>query len=328
MSNQGVNNKYFANDGKPSIEAFFGPYATLEAALLAIPSNFRQLGREVGIVVGNVITRYELSGFDETNPTERDNLTVSAFKPIGGDTDLTGIEAEITAIKGIIREPANYVQPTISITNVTQTVEKGTTLSNVDVDITFTPNDAGAASSYILRQTVQSTNTDIGTSDNNTVTISNIENTVELTGIVAYSQGILKNDNLGQPDPTGQIQAGSINSSIRTITPRLRMWYQATSVDIDTSAEVRALVNDVWDNQNSITLQTGTTETNFVVAVPSSKTTASTLSAQDTSNNIGLTYTFTETVTVNLPTGTEEYRIYKLTIGNPYPTSANHVIQL
>lgn len=82
MANQGLSNKYYSNDGSPSIEAFKGPYATLDAALAAIPQAFRQLGREVLIKTGTRIRSYRLDGFDDTNQTNRENITIANIVPL------------------------------------------------------------------------------------------------------------------------------------------------------------------------------------------------------------------------------------------------------
>lgn len=74
MPNQGVDNKYFANDGSPSIEAYFGPHISKQAALDAVPNAFRVVGRRVGVIANNVVTTYTFGNFEET--VDKSTLTV------------------------------------------------------------------------------------------------------------------------------------------------------------------------------------------------------------------------------------------------------------
>ena len=261
---------------------------------------------------------YGIENPSTTSPIPVENGT-DAFST-GGAYNL---EDNLNKVKEALRVPPTYVQPTANITNISQTVEKGTTLTDLDVNISFTQNDAGSANGYSLEQD----GVEISTTQNNTLTLSNIINSIVFQGFVSYDEGAVKNDNFNEPNTTGQILAGTKESGTRTITPRLYVFYGSTANNSVDSDDVRAL-NKLFDNRSSITLSTGTSNTIFEVAVSSTKTTASSLSAQDTTNNISLTYDFDRLITVNLPTGTQEYRIYKLTIDNAYPTSANHLIQL
>jgi hypothetical protein len=289
-------------------------------------------GDITGITLTNQIVLLDIKDID-TTPVYNDiitdiSLTISDTPTENGtDAFSTGgaynLESNLNNVKEALRVPPTYIQPTVSITNVSQTVEKGTTLTDLDVNISFTQNDAGLADAYSLEQD----GVLISTTQNSTVTLSNITSSIVFEGFVSYEEGAVKNDNFNEPNTTGQILAGIKESSTRTITPRLYVFYGATANNSVDSDDVRAL-NKLFDNRSSITLSTGTSNTIFEVAVSSTKTTASSLSAQDTTNNISLTYDFDRLITINLPTGTQEYRIYKLTIGSAYPTSANHVIQL
>lgn len=91
---QGISNDYFNVGGKPSIEAFFGPHVSLEAALNAVPAALRKVGRKVGIRLPdtNVVKTYVFNDFDDSDSEVRSDLTVASIVPfentmtfIGGD---------------------------------------------------------------------------------------------------------------------------------------------------------------------------------------------------------------------------------------------------
>lgn len=122
-------------------------------------------------------------------------------------------EDKIGLILSVIAEPPVYVPPTSSITNVTALAEVGSTVS-VNITQTFNKNDAGNKTSEIIKKNGETV------SETNTYTESLVVptgNTV-YSGTVNYAEGATKNNNLGLPDPTGKITAGSVNSANRTIS--------------------------------------------------------------------------------------------------------------
>ena len=230
------------------------------------------------------------------------------------------IALAIQSINDAIAEAPSYSYPSLSIPNVSQSIEKGSNLSNINLDISFYENDGGVATGYsLLRNGIE-----ISTTQNNTESETNITSNIKYEGVVSFNEGDCKNNNLGVEDCNGHILAGSKTSSSRTITPRLYMWYGAVSNVPTVSNTVRGISSKVWDNTNTINLSTGTSKTVFAVAVPESKTTANELDAQDTTNNVALVYTYNNTIEVDLENGQETYRVYTLSIDNPYPTSATH----
>jgi hypothetical protein len=257
-----------------------------------------------------------------------DDTTFVTVKGSDVQTYLENLDERLIAIGtgGGVINPI-YTMPTLAITTLSQTVEIGETLTDLPLDFIFIQNDAGAVVSYFLSKDGIST----AVAQANLITLTDILVPIELQGIVSYLEGPIKNDSAGDPYPTGQIPAGSVTSTIKTITPKLKIWYGASSFIPATSSQVRALVSptDIWADDANLSLSTGTTELNFVVAVPTSLTTDATLLGQDTTNSFPLTYYFNNAVVVTLPDGsTEQYRIYVLTIGNAYPVGATHIITL
>lgn len=90
MANQGLSNKYYSNDGSPSIEAFKGPYVSLATALAAIPQQFRQVGREILIKTGTRVKSYKLDGFDDSIQANREAITTSNIVPVETTMEVSG----------------------------------------------------------------------------------------------------------------------------------------------------------------------------------------------------------------------------------------------
>lgn len=125
--------------------------------------------------------------------------------------------------------PASYIQP-----GVTCRVSSGTSAGNYEVgtEITttlqgvFTKNDAGDLTQLeILKngtQIISGTETPL-TSEQQTFTLG--DETVTFTAKATYAAGPIKNDNLGQPSPNGQIQSGSKTSSGVSFSGKRNLFY-------------------------------------------------------------------------------------------------------
>ena len=133
------------------------------------------------------------------------------------------------------RIPASYTGLNGSITNVSQTVEKGTDLNNLTVNISFNKNDAGNPTGFAL---IRDNTTTVGNSQNNVIDLINIINTITLKGVINYSDGIIKNDNLGDASPNGRILAGTYTTSNRSINTIIPQFYGKMTTDepLDTYA--------------------------------------------------------------------------------------------
>jgi hypothetical protein len=205
----------------------------------------------------------------------------------------------------------NITLPTISFNVSNQIIEKGTDFAQT-VNVAFNQNDAGDLESYSLEKD----GTEVSATQSTAFAANNVIANFTLQGFVSYAANSV-------------LSAGTISTPLRTITQRLKVWYGAVSAIPTNSAQVRAITNDVWDNANTITLQTGTTNNKFVVARPTSSGTEASLQAQDITNNVSYTYDFESTINVVLPnTTTEQYRIYVLEVNNAYTTNAQHLIQI
>ncbi len=232
--------------------------------------------------------------------------------------------SDVEAIIDLVTEAPTYIAPTASITNVSQTVEKGADLS-LAINTTFTQNDAGALDAISLKQD----GVEIGTNATELVNLSDIQANIQFQSDVSYLQGPVKNNNLGNPDPTGRIEAGTVSSSIRTITARLKIFYGSVSAIPTTSAQARALAS-VFENDNSISINTGTVNTNFVVALPSGITITQVIDTVNANNDITEEYELVDgDFTINDAGGNPvSYDLYAMTIAIPYSPSTIHQITL
>ena len=145
--------------------------------------------------------------------------------------------------------PATYTQP-----GVTCRVSTGTAAGNYEVGPeinttiqgTFTQNDAGDLSTIeILKNgsSILSQATSPITTEAQTFTLG--EETVSFTAKATYTEGEIKNDNLGQPSPEGHITAGSKTSSAVSFVGKRNLFY-GTGVGQapeQTTTTVRALAN-------------------------------------------------------------------------------------
>ena len=205
----------------------------------------------------------------------------------------------------------NITLPTISFNINSQIIEKGADFAQT-INIVFAPNDAEATEATF---SLEKDGVEVSATQSTEFEAINVVSNFTLQGFVSYAANSV-------------LSAGTISTPLRTITQKLKVWYGALSAIPTNSTEVRAIANDVWDNANTITLETGTTEKIFAVARPTSEGTQASLSAQDTTNNVSYTYDFVGTVNVVLPNATtEEYGIYVLEVDNAYTTNAQHLIQ-
>ena len=235
------------------------------------------------------------------------------------------IATVINQILDVISEHPLYYPPNVSLNNITQIVENGSNLSGV-LSITFTQNDAGEVISYsILKNSIEITNT-----QNTVFNETNIQNQIIYNCIVCYESGIIKNNNLGIPDPTGRILQGCITSSNRTITPLLKYFWGNTSTIPTSSSEIRSLSNNTFSNISQITLSTGTVNTNFIVCIPNNKSIVSVIDTSNLNANITNNYILINNNFQVADAGgiLHSYKLYIMNTSVPYSPSANHLITI
>ena len=137
-----------------------------------------------------------------------------------GDTIAAGTSVENVIKKMLAKQvPPTYTAPTVSISNNSGTAagnyEIGTTISP-KMKATFNKNDGGNLTAISLSPSVASGSTSPLTGD---VAPFVLESTTSYRAEASYEAGPIKNDNLGEPYPTGSIPAGTKYSSYMTFTP-------------------------------------------------------------------------------------------------------------
>jgi len=153
---------------------------------------------------------------------------------LGGLTDGTEIPEGTTLDQFIAMLTAKAVPPTYSQPGVTCRVSSGNQASSYEVGTqinttiqgTFTQNDAGALTTIeILKNgvSIQSQATSPITTEAQTFTLG--EETVSFTAKATYAAGPVKDDNLGQPSPDGQIKAGSKTSAAVSFVGKRNLFY-------------------------------------------------------------------------------------------------------
>ena len=202
-------------------------------------------------------------------------------------------------------------QPTISFNVNSDIIERGSNYSKT-ININFNQNDAGPLLSYSLEKN----GIEVSSTQITNFVADNVTSDFTLQAKVNH-------------DSSSQLIANTVATDIRNISQKLKIWYGALASLPTASAQVRAITNNVWDTQNEIILDTGTTNNYFVVVVPTSVNNSASLLAQDVTNNVNYNYNFVNTVDVILPNGNlQEYRVYSLELDNAYSSNAEHVIQI
>lgn len=109
--------------------------------------------------------------------------------------------------------PPTYNLPTLSVAygspTVVGTYEVGSTVSSFTITPNFDPNDSGGLINFVYYKDA----TNLGTGSTKAVSSFTINSSTTLQVSAGYSQGSIKNDNLGNPYPTGRINAGSLTNT-------------------------------------------------------------------------------------------------------------------
>jgi len=175
-----------------------------------------------------------------------EEITVSVNGGGLGGYDFLETIANGTPFTTVFREllrsaaPATYTQPSISISgnnlaNGTKTGEVGLN-ETVIISPTWTQNDAGSSNQFVVDKDDVAIHTDTtvpipDASYNDTI---NAEGTFVYHGEMSYNQGPVLNDSLGDPDPSGQIPAGTITSNDVTYN-KAYPWYFGTGATAPSS---------------------------------------------------------------------------------------------
>lgn len=256
-----------------------------------------------------------------------EDITVLGVGSVGGYDEGNIIPTGSTLqsfIKGLVqkRVPATYTAPVLVVSGGSSaTHESGSTVV-LDYTSTFNQNDAG---SLILNDVTYLGNTLSGSENPknfNFALTATSTTTIEFTS--SYNAGPVKNDNFGDPSPTGKIEAGSLSVS-RQVKFGLYNFYGPGNATTNTT--VRALPNT--PNTNFI-LNTGTTESTMTIAIPATRNLSSVIDLDALNLNITANYTLVNSnLQVTLPNGDNvSYEVYQLQLASSYSSNHRHSITL
>ena len=221
------------------------------------------------------------------------------------------------------RIAATYNAPTVSLSiSPGSTQEVGVNLNYI-LNPTFNQKDGGSNTNTVFKRSGVEIHTQSDMEDytdsSRTVILGNLAYSVE----VDYNQGPIKNDNFGDPDPSGQIPAGT---AVKT-TNVVGAYYNMHGIGVVSSGQ------DVRDNStktfsNTGTLNTGSVEKTFFIAVPSDKTLSSVIDLGnkdgDLAVNVTGDYVLSQTI-VEVPDAAGTNVPYKVYINtNAVAYSSNH----
>lgn len=214
--------------------------------------------------------------------------------------------------------PPTYTAPSTGINGTSNIdIESGTT-QEITVNGTFTQNDGGAKTT----EKIFKNNIEVETDNSYTESIK-LSSTVTYRYEASYLQGPIKNDNNGDPYPTGRIQAGTAVSINRTYTPVLKRFFGPAAAGL---VNHRTLPS-VFDNtSNTWILNTGTVFKDYYIDIPNGRSLVSVIDLDALNLNITNLFNLNSG---NIPDAGGDNQAYKkllMTSDNPYP--ANHRFQI
>ena len=170
-----------------------------------------------------------------------------------GDTLLKGLSFTDFAKKILQKRIApKYINPSVSLSTDAKSVLERDSSATIVITPSFTQNDAGAVTGYELFRNGVSIYTDTTVSVY-TDSITNLSGTyIQYTCKVTYADGEIKNDNMGDPDTTGQILAGSITGTASKINIALKYYYGKNSIQ---TISMLSSLTSVLDTKKDLTLK-------------------------------------------------------------------------
>ena len=154
--------------------------------------------------------------------------------------------------------PASYSAPTLGISSG-QTVEAGTSITPT-ITPTWNQRDGGTSILYSLKKggvDIFTNATAIAHADS--VFILGDE-TVSYQATNTYNAGPIKNNNQGNPSPTGQIAAGTATSNVASYTGKRNLFYGINQSD---PRALTALLGPVNSTTFTINIPSGATSVKF-----------------------------------------------------------------
>ena len=170
-----------------------------------------------------------------------------------------------------------YTKPSVSLAKsgagtAAGNYEAGTSVTPI-LTATFNKNDAGD----LTKLSVLKAGSEVGSDTSSPYTYTGEaivlgDETVTFTAKAEYGDGQVKNNNLGQPDATGQIKAGSVNSANFSYTGQRNLFYGTGVSELPelTSDVIRSLTNKRLNPTQGLnfTINMATGQQYFIFAYP------------------------------------------------------------
>jgi hypothetical protein len=276
---------------------------------------------------------------ESKNPTggvlERDitvaGVTVGNFS--SGDTLNKGTSITTILEDMLIKKiAATYAAPTGTLSSTESgDVEIGSIVSP-SLSASFTQRDGGTLTKYVLKR---GTTTLV---DNATI-ITHIDNNQSIGSTVlsyqatfSYNDGSVKNNNVGEASPTGQIKAGSVTSNTISITGRRNAFYGING-QITTSAQIRTYTGKVLNpvEGTTFTIEVPKDSVTFEFAYPATLRDISKLMHVDSNFDIKSSSLLSKT-TVNVEGANGftaiAYKVYRFTPTQAWTTAQKYTITI
>lgn len=247
------------------------------------------------------------------------SLDPASSNPLSNSA-LTELFSQIFAV---IATPPSYSQPTVSIpSNINRTVETGSSITDLDVNISVGEGDSGGITlvKFIVDDSIVSNDLE------NTFSKANIVDDIEFKASIEYSQGSCKLNNLGIVDCTGRINAGSKNSTVRTIGQILPYFYgKSVNAPVVGQALISSATKVVSSSSGTVTIDYNAVGEYIWFAIPNTSSDKNTyyVSALDTTD-IGAIFEDRVNLDVDSPTAlwlAKNYKFYvskgQITLADP-----------
>ena len=229
-----------------------------------------------------------------------------------GDTIPSSGLSAVDVITLAVTEP---IDPSVSLSVSPSTIETGTTAISNTLSFSYTINNPGATVASVSLEFRR------GNTGSWTVLTTN-------TGLTSYVHSFVNAsaDQINYRYVVTDSQ-GSTATATRNVSFSYQVFYGPTSSVPTTSADVRALPSSRFLSAgNTFTLNTGSTEVNFSVAMPSTQSITQVIDLDALNANITAEY-------VNNPFNVDDgggtpvlYNVYTMTIAIPYSSDHRHQV--
>lgn len=231
-------------------------------------------------------------------------------------------------VKALVQKtiPPTYLSPTLSLSgNGSKDVEVGTNLT-LTLTPTFNQRDGGNETNYELRKNGMPIYTNPTSQQYSPTTFQIGDESISYQATSDYDNGPIKNDNMGNPHPAGQVLASSVDSGTVTYRGQRKMFY-----GVDTST-IRSLGNNLLNPYNginfSINVPSGTTK--IIFAYPSTLRDVASVKYVELGNaDVTSTFTLSTSSVEGANSFTAiEYKVYTYTSAIPFGNDATYEVTI